>query len=44
MINSKKHGFGIYESPSETYEGHWLDDKKNGLGTLYIKNSYHISG
>ncbi|CAE7657303.1 PIP5K1, partial [Symbiodinium pilosum] len=32
VVDGKREGFGTYKSPTETYEGHWKDDKQNGEG------------
>ena len=45
MINGKKHGNGIYTSPSGcVYEGEFKDDKANGKGILTDCNGGKYEG
>lgn len=39
MVEGMRHGYGVYKfASSSRYEGNWVNDKKEGKGTMYYTN------
>ncbi|KPA85789.1 hypothetical protein ABB37_00139 [Leptomonas pyrrhocoris] len=37
FVNGRRHGYGEYVSPTVTYAGQWVQDKKEGEGSLQVR-------
>lgn len=37
FVNGKRHGYGAYTSATVTYTGQWVEDKKEGEGSLQVR-------
>lgn len=42
--NDQPNGFGIMETPTEVFEGHWANGKESGVGVLKVKNRFVLEG
>ncbi|KAG5479127.1 hypothetical protein LSCM1_02979 [Leishmania martiniquensis] len=42
-VNGKRHGYGAYTSSAVSYTGEWMQDKKEGEGSLQVRGggTYH---